>query len=106
VQRKIDASPLESENYADKGRFEARLGMASEAVKAALHASKLDSTHAFITIKIAETFAILKKKGEMLKWFKRAKNRSSYYDDKYLSSDIDFGEYRNDADLLFIADMK
>lgn len=87
----------------DVALFQARLGQVNFASENLMKAIRLDPSED-IAIKISRTYAVLKKKKEMLDWFHRAKAMNPEYDAAYLRTALDFENYRSDPDLLLVTE--
>jgi tetratricopeptide (TPR) repeat protein/TolB-like protein len=91
------------EPYAYLALMYARLGERIKCDSAVSRALRLGSRKPEIQILASQAYAILLDRDRTMRHFKLARELSSEYDVDYLSTAVDFGEFRHDPDLISIA---
>lgn len=84
----------------------ARLRSEKSALKAVQLALQHDSTDSEVVFNTARVYAILGKRKEMLFFYKKARLMNPEYDLDYLTTALDFENFRNDTELRAIAQKK
>ncbi len=103
IEEKLSRNQDAGDENAYAALFHARLRQAPKAVAFASEAAKLGSTNEDVVLKIARVYAVLGLKEKMVEWFKRARGMNPEYDAAYLTTAMDFENYRQDPDLLAVA---
>jgi serine/threonine protein kinase/tetratricopeptide (TPR) repeat protein len=103
VNSAVRQNPGNANHIASRGLFEARLQLAGPARRSAARAAEMDTADGDVIITLAKIHAILGDRANALRFFRKARGRSSEFDLRYLLTSRDFEAYWSDPEFRVAA---